>query len=659
MTVTRLSDGVVLGSALTDDKEGLVTIRPRASDGPVLLTLQGRAGALYYDEGKKSYQPFDETRVLHALVDQFEENVGVTAFTEAAYRYAINHFVANPESVKSGVTPLLSSANKLRLTLGQVSEANRVVLEAINNALPSAYRLTSLKSLPTPTDDRSGNASAPNNNYGVSAVLTGGLAIASDIFAFDPQSPALEVTEELARDLTDGKVNGFSLDGTPASLRATAATQTGPHYDPNRFGVGLTVAANEHARQISEQAIFPDAFEIAEVGITTEWSDQFLTRAFLSTVGLCLLRLDTVTLRKDGAVNVIRGETSDCGRTSRQTSLPNFVLNARQVFSSGFVGFITLRNGDVQAWGKSVCGSLGNGQASSNLQTPQTLTTIRDITSLGTGWSTTIARTTDGRVFSWGADVNGALGLGDAPKQNTCTGKDLEMTLEQVRTFVPEAKEVSDFQIAANYTPTPIPSLSNIVSISTSSTLATFYAIRDNGMVYGWGSGNYGLLANGLDNTNLQLDRNAPITIPIPKSIQSVVTTGQTALALDNDGTIFGWGANGDGGFGDGTTTPRPAPVQVPDLRDVKQLYGTFFFALALQHNGDVLRWGMVPQADGGQLVIQRPTKVPGLPKIRHISEASIPLGLVLLIAEDDSVFLLSPFNVSAQNYSLAFLLGQ
>ena len=82
---------------------------------------------------------------------------------------------------------------------------------------------------------------------------------------------------------------------------------------------------------------------------------------------------------------------------------------------------------------------------------------IRDITSLRTGWSVTVARTTDGRIFSWGADVNGALGLGDATKQNTCTGEDLEMTLEQVRTFVPEAMAVSDLQIAANYTPTPIP----------------------------------------------------------------------------------------------------------------------------------------------------------------------------------------------------------
>ena len=38
------------------------------------------------------------------------------------------------------------------------------------------------------------------------------------------------------------------------------------------------------------------------------------------------------------------------------------------------------------------------------------------------------------------------------------------------------------------------------------------------------------------------------------------------SLALEDDGTVWGWGRNGDGELGDGTNTDRSVPVQVTGL---------------------------------------------------------------------------------------------
>src|SRR4029450_12732417 len=86
MTMTRLSDGLVLGSAVTDNSRGLVNIKPCRADFPILLTLTGQAGAKYFDEGTLQLTDFGPSKILHALIDSFDENVGVSPLTEAAYR---------------------------------------------------------------------------------------------------------------------------------------------------------------------------------------------------------------------------------------------------------------------------------------------------------------------------------------------------------------------------------------------------------------------------------------------------------------------------------------------------------------------------------------------------------------------------------------------
>jgi hypothetical protein len=255
MTVTRLSDGAVLGSAITDPVRGLVTIRPRASDGPVLLTLTGRPGAQYYDEGIDRMVDFGPDRVLHALVDQFDENIGVTPLTEAAYLFALNNFTSLPTAV--------AIASGLKgLTADQVRAANEAARIAINATLDPKFQLDSVKSLPTPVDNSSAVNALPANRYGIAATVIGGLVKAGAKRRPNSQAPALGVTEQLSKDLTDGKVDGMALDKTPAaplessyydapSLPASLAE--GAAEMSNRFGKGtvdvITVLDRERERE--------------------------------------------------------------------------------------------------------------------------------------------------------------------------------------------------------------------------------------------------------------------------------------------------------------------------------------------------------------------------------------------------------------------------
>ena len=66
-----------------------------------------------------------------------------------------------------------------------------------------------------------------------------------------------------------------------------------------------------------------------------------------------------------------------------------------------------------------------------------------------------------------------------------------------------------------------------------------------------------------------------------------------TSMAVRSDGTLWGWGNNGSGQIGDGTTTERHSPVQVQGISDVKQVAGGYYyFSLALKNDGAVWAWG-------------------------------------------------------------------
>jgi hypothetical protein len=240
IAVTRTRDGASLGSARTGPTSGLVRIKAAPGTAPVLLTMSGTDAGRYFDEGRNALVPYGADQPsLHSLVTDFDQHLGVTALTEAAYRYAINHFIADPDAIRNGA-PLRRSATAAEIALltpEQIQQAQETIRAEINRAMPERYQLISIATLPTPVDGNSGPGTITNNRYGIIQVVTGGLAL---VAGRDPslEKPALAIAVQLADDLTDGVVDGKSLDGRSVFEGNRAA------YNPITFAVDLVAAAD-------------------------------------------------------------------------------------------------------------------------------------------------------------------------------------------------------------------------------------------------------------------------------------------------------------------------------------------------------------------------------------------------------------------------------
>ena len=446
MTVTRIADGALVGQALTDATTGLVKIKAGPGTGPVLLTLSGTENATYFDEAKNAQVPFGPGKVLHALVDKFDENVGVSAFTEAAYLYALNNYLADPAAIAAGTAPLRTTGSVTGLTLQQVQVANSAVLNEVNRTLQSAVALTSVKSLPTPIGIGSGNNALSTSRYGIAAAITGGFTLNAAGYLPDVATPALEAAKQLSRDLTDGKLNGFALDGTPAApgssisyevMNFPATLNAGQYALSQSFGLNSTFSLGAGVINNAYWTGLRNSSGCSDTNILTILKDHSLLQTSFNYTGSpCVLAPDnpiqtpsvslnvrtvrgaesaTYVLHDDGSAALFRGNNG-CGQTEF-SNLPKFtslvVVNQLGIRAGGGpLGAAALARdsaGNIWSWGIGSAMGLG---VSGCISTPQKISGLTDVVSIvgANGPRTTFdditaiiyATTAEGALYAWG-----------------------------------------------------------------------------------------------------------------------------------------------------------------------------------------------------------------------------------------------------------------
>jgi alpha-tubulin suppressor-like RCC1 family protein len=116
---------------------------------------------------------------------------------------------------------------------------------------------------------------------------------------------------------------------------------------------------------------------------------------------------------------------------------------------------------------------------------------------------------------------------------------------------------------------------------------ATF-VIQSNGTLWGWGRNNLGILGLSTAITN----RYIPIQIGTASNWTQISFNGVTALAIQSNGTLWSWGANGNGQLGLNTSTSYSSPVQVGSLSTWIQVACGYQNVLAIQSNGTLWSWG-------------------------------------------------------------------
>ena len=120
-------------------------------------------------------------------------------------------------------------------------------------------------------------------------------------------------------------------------------------------------------------------------------------------------------------------------------------------------------------------------------------------------------------------------------------------------------------------------------------------ALKSDGTVLGWGDNGSGQLGDGTTTNRL-----TPIQIQSLTGIIAIAAGTSHSLALKSDGTVFAWGDNESGQLGDGATTRRLTPIQVQSLTGIIAIAAGTSYSLALKSDGTVFAWGLNSSNGGG-----------------------------------------------------------
>lgn len=277
----------------------------------------------------------------------------------------------------------------------------------------------------------------------------------------------------------------------------------------------------------------------------------------------------SLALKTDGTVwawgNGGWGQLGQGIYTSSNVPLQVPSISSVRAIAAGYLHSLALKSdGTVWAWGFNYYGQVGNGTSGNNVLSPSRVGGLSGIVAIkaGTGSDTSYALRSDGTVWAWGYDGLGQLGIGTSNE-------------------------------SAHPMPIKVSNLTRVTAIGGGSDHAL--AVREDGTVWAWGSNQNSQLGAKTSTTcSVYQDPCSPIPIQVPtlSGVTAVAGGGDFSLALKGDGTVWGWGDNGYGQLGIGTTTSSGG-VATPTrahLSSVRAIAAGDNHTLALRSDGTV--WG-------------------------------------------------------------------
>ncbi len=183
--------------------------------------------------------------------------------------------------------------------------------------------------------------------------------------------------------------------------------------------------------------------------------------------------------------------------------------------------------------------------------------------------------TSDGRIYAWGRNTSGELGIG-----TTLARSNVPIAVKTTGTPM-DGKVVKQVEGGGRY--------EGSHSI----------ALASDGTVYTWGLNQYGQLGN-----NTTTNSRSPIAVQVAgtplagKTIVQIAAGADHSLALDSDGALYAWGSNAYGQLGNGTTTNSSVPVAVKIAgtplagKTIVQIAAGANHNMVLTSDGAVYTWG-------------------------------------------------------------------
>jgi alpha-tubulin suppressor-like RCC1 family protein len=274
---------------------------------------------------------------------------------------------------------------------------------------------------------------------------------------------------------------------------------------------------------------------------------------------------------------------------SVQNALPD--ANSRPI-ANGITGAVDLAifsntayalqaDGTVLGWGNNGFGKVGSVSALPHIAQPKLVADLPAARALAAGQEHTLALTRDGRVFAWGGNTYGQLGLGD---------------------------------IQTRFQPVEVSGLNGVSAIAAGNQFSA--VLKSDGTVWAWGDNAGYQLGDGT-----QTIRNRPVQVPSLSGITKIFAIQSYLLAQRADGTVWVTGnlpvaIPSDPG-------PRSGPRRVPTFDGYVQFAGSYNFLAALKADGTVWSGG---QRASLLLGIAGSGDIAGLRQIPNITDA-ISLG--------------------------------
>jgi alpha-tubulin suppressor-like RCC1 family protein len=203
--------------------------------------------------------------------------------------------------------------------------------------------------------------------------------------------------------------------------------------------------------------------------------------------------------------------------------------------AAGFGQTVALKSdGTVWTWGDNSSGQLGDGSATSSNIPVQ----VRGLSGISTGmviavaagYDHTVALKNDGTVWAWGNNKNGQLGNGNSTPSKT---------------------------------PVQVSGLSTVTAVAAG--FSHTVALKSDGTVWTWGNNSKGQLGSGLTN-GVPVDSATPVQVSGLSGAMDIAAGYEDSVALkaaaNGDGTVWAWGSNSYGQFGNGLAVDSAVPVQ-------------------------------------------------------------------------------------------------
>ena len=335
----------------------------------------------------------------------------------------------------------------------------------------------------------------------------------------------------------------------------------------------------------------------------------------------------TVAVKSDGTVwtwgSNLFGQLGNGNNSMLNSKVPVQVQGLTGVIAvaAGARHTVAIKSdGTVWAWGDNTYGQLGNNNTTMTKSVvPIQVPRLSGVNAVAAGLDHTVALDSSGTVWTWGYNSNGELGTNSSKAMSStptpavwisnnppgafnltaitaiAAGNHNTVAVDSSGTVW--AWGYKNSTLGYSSVAVQVPGLSGVTAVAAGS--AHIVVLDSNGTVWTWGCNSYGQLGY---KPTTSSDSWVPAAVSGLSSVTAVAAGQLYAFALGSNGTVWAWGYNSYGQFGDGSTTSSDVPVEVlplsglaavaPSALESVDSLVTTFFTVALKPDGTVWAWG-------------------------------------------------------------------